>query len=308
MASETSTPRFPLDRLSKSQRASIKRFKERLFRVIRAILSYPSSIVGISIVSIFIILAVFAPYVAPYNPQRTFVIALLQPPTGTHILGTTHVGRDVFSQWVYGARVSLIVAFTSGFVVAVIGTTVGLVAGYYKGTVDLVIMRVVDVMYAIPATPLILVVALFFGSSVWNIIIAMALVLWRTVARIIRAQTLSLSERPFVKSARAAGASDLRIMYYHIAPNLLPLIFVETTFVMGFSIALEAGISFLGLGAQNTVSWGSMLQLTFTTGAIRSAWWWVLPPGIGITILILSFFYISRAIEEVTNPEAGRFE
>jgi peptide/nickel transport system permease protein len=164
-------------------------------------------------------------------------------------------------------------------------------------------MRIVDILYGIPATPFILILVIFFGTSIWNVILAMTLVLWRTMARVIRSQTLSLSERPFVKSARAAGASDLRIMFYHIAPNLLPLIMIETTIVVGWAIVLEAGISFLGLGASELISWGTMLQLTFASGAIRTAWWWVLPPGISITLLVMSFFYFSRIVEDITSPE-----
>jgi peptide/nickel transport system permease protein len=197
------------------------------------------------------------------------------------------------------------VGLLSGFSVVVIGTSVGLVAGYYKGTVDLVLMRVVDILYGISALPLILIVAMVVGSSVWVVIIGMMLILWRTLARVMRAQVLSLSERPFVKSARAVGASDLRIMYVHILPNLIPLMLIEGTFMMGSAILLEASISFLGLGASEVISWGLMLQLTFSTGAIY-AWWWIIPPGVSITLTVLAFFYVARGVEDVTNPEEAR--
>jgi peptide/nickel transport system permease protein len=266
---------------------------------------------GLIVVGLFTLMGLVGPYIAPYDPftshqTATGAQAILQPPSLEHPMGTTSLGRDVFSQWIFGVRVSLLVALLSGLSVLVVGTTVGLISGYYKGKIDLVMMRVVDILYAIPATPLILVIALFFGSSVWNVIIGMVLVLWRTMARVIRSQTMSLSERPFVKAARASGASDLRIMYVHIAPNLVPLMLVEGTFVMGAAIILEAGISFLGLGATEMVSWGTMLQLTFSSGAINQAWWWVLPPGLSITLLVVSLFYISRGIEDVTNPELNR--
>jgi peptide/nickel transport system permease protein len=231
---------------------------------------------------------------------------ILEPPSLDHPMGTTNLGRDVFSQWMYGGQVSLLVGLISGIAVVTIGTTVGLVSGYYKGTVDLVLMRIVDILYAIPATPLVLIVAMFYGSSVWNVVIAFALVLWRSEARAIRSQTLSLSERPFVKSARAVGSSDRRIMGIHILPNLVPLILIEGTFVTGAAIVLEAGISFLGLGATEMLSWGTMLQLTFSSGAINVAWWWVIPPGLSIMILVLSLFYISRGLEQITNPEIRR--
>lgn len=299
------------ERLSESQRITLELYKDRLFTGLWRFSQNRIAIVGLTFLILTFLMAILAPIVAPYEPLASLRLpngapATLQPPSRQFLMGTTHLGRDVFSQWLYGARISLLVAFCSGFVVFAVGTTVGLVAGYYKGTVDLVLMRLVDVLYGIPALPLVLVVALFFGSSVWNVIIAMVLVLWRTMARVVRSQTLTLAERPFVKAARAAGASDFRIMYIHILPNLIPLILIEATFVMGAAILIEAGVSFLGLGATETVSWGTMLELTFSSGAIREAWWWVLPPGLSITALVVAFFYISRGIEEVTNPELER--
>lgn len=294
--------------LTETQKGSLARNKERLLATAKAIASQPIALIGFGLLVFFVFLAVAAPLIAPYDPSRHFVMdtglpVSLEPPSSQHLFGTTHDGRDVFSQWVYGSRVSVMVGLLSGFVVMVIGTSVGVIAGYYKGTVDLVIMRIVDMLFGIPATPLVIVLAMLWGASVWNILIAMALVLWRTMARVIRSETLSLAERPFVKSARAAGASDFRIIVYHIIPNLVPLMLIETTIVVGAAIIIEAGVSFLGLGAVNMISWGSMLQLTFATGAIREAWWWMLPPGLSITLMVLSFFYISRAIEEVVNPD-----
>jgi peptide/nickel transport system permease protein len=297
--------------LSQGQRVELQLYKQRFLDGWRIFRQNRPAMFGLIIVGLVILIAIFAPLLAPYDPFATHqkangLPAILQPPTADHPMGTTNLARDVFSQWVYGSRVSLMVGFLSGATVLAIGTTVGLVSGYYKGKVDLVIMRIVDVLYAIPATPLILVIALFFGSSVWNVIIGMMLVLWRTMARVIRSQTMSLSERPFVKAAKASGASDLRVMYVHIAPNLVPLMLVEGTFVIGAAILIEAGISFLGLGATEMVSWGTMLQLTFSSGAINRAWWWVLPPGLSITLVVVSFFYISRGIEDVTNPQLNR--
>jgi len=293
-------------RLSKSQRASLGRYREQLLKTLGLLRDDRGALLSLGIIGAFVFMAIFAPYVTPYEPQASHVTdgdaRELEEPSLEHPFGTTSLARDVFSQWVYGTRISLLVGLLSGLSVMVIGTTVGIVAGYYKGTVDMVLMRVVDVLYGIPATPFILVLVLFFGTSVWNVIIAMILVLWRTMARVIRSETMSLAERPFVKTARAAGASDRRIMFLHIGPNLLPLIMIETTIVVAWSITLEAGISFLGLGATDMISWGTMLQLTFSSGAIRSAWWWVLPPGLGITLLVLAVFYLSRAFERITDP------
>lgn len=228
----------------------------------------------------------------------------MEPPSLRHPFGTTNIARDVFSQWIYGTRVVLLVGFLSAFAIVVIGSTVGVLAGYYKGTFDLIVMRVVDIAYGMPFVPLILVFVILFGPSLWNVILAFILVGWRSTARVVRSETLSLAERPFVKAARASGASDFRIIYYHLLPNLLPLIFIQATIVVSAAIVIEAGISFLGLGVQDTVSWGTMLQATFATGAIRTAWWWVIPPGVGITTLVLAFFYLSRAVEDITSPES----
>lgn len=296
--------------LTRSQQITLRLYREQLVSAFHTFAKNRLAMLGAIFILVTLFMAILAPMLAPYPPmavQETSVgtAAVLQEPSIQHPFGTTHLARDVFSQWIYGSQVSLLVGFLSGFSVMVLGTTVGLIAGYYKGTVDLFIMRFVDILYGIPAVPLILVVALFLGSSVWIVIIAMMTVLWRSMARIIRAETLSLSSQPFVKTARAAGATDFRIMTVHILPNLIPIILIEGTFTIGSAIIVEAGISFLGLGASSMISWGSMLQLTFSSGAIY-AWWWIIPPGVSITLLVLSFFYISRGIEDVTHPELDR--
>ncbi len=296
--------------LTRSQQITLQLYIEQFGRAFRTFAENRLAVLGTLIIFAAIVMAVFAPVLAPYPPfavQETSdgSAAILQEPSPKHLFGTNHLARDVFSQWIYGSRVSLLIGFLSGISVMVLGTTVGLISGYYGGTLDLIVMRFVDILYGIPAIPLILVVALFMGSSVWIVIIAMMTVLWRSMARIIRAETLSVSNQPFIKTARAAGASDFRIMAVHILPNLVPIILIEGTFTIGSAIIIEAGISFLGLGASEMISWGSMLQLTFSSGAIY-AWWWVIPPGVAITAVVLSFFYISRGIEDITHPSVGR--
>jgi len=297
------------DHLSDTQQASLKRMGERFRAVSSALWSDKMGKIGILIIVLYIFIGIFAPYIAPYETHTVQYSGeeslTLTEPSLDHPFGTDLQGNDIFSHWVYGSRLTLLVAFVSGFGVMVIGSTVGLISGYYKGATDLALMRIVDILYGIPATPLVLVLVLFFGTSIWTIILALLLVLWRTMARIIRSQTLSLANRPYVKAAKAVGAGDLRIIYLHIAPNLLPLILVETTFVMAGAIILEASVSFLGFGPQHMVSWGGMLELAYTTGAMRDAWWWVIPPGLGITTLVLAFFYISRALEDIVTVEPG---
>jgi peptide/nickel transport system permease protein len=226
----------------------------------------------------------------------------LAPPNARHWFGTDHLGRDLLSQNIYGSRIALLVGFLGAFLVVFIGTNIGLIAGYYRGRTDDILMRAVDVMYAIPFEPFALILVLLFDPSLTIVIASIALLIWRTVARIIRSQVLSLAERPFVKAARVAGASDLRIMYLHIAPNILPLIFLQLAIIVGAAIIAEATLSFLGLGPPQSISWGGILHNARLSGAWRTAWWWNLPPGGFIMITVMSVFFISRALEVIANP------
>jgi peptide/nickel transport system permease protein len=226
----------------------------------------------------------------------------LAPPSAQHWFGTDHLGRDLFSQNVYGSRIALLVGFIGATLVVLIGSNVGLLAGYYRGRTDTVLMRIVDVMYGIPFEPFAMILVLLFDPSLLIVIVAVSLLAWRTVARLIRSQVLSLAERPFVKAARIAGASDLRIMYLHIAPNVLPLVFLQLAIIVGASIIAEATLSFLGLGPPQSISWGGILHNARLSGAWRTAWWWNLPPGAFIMITVMAVFFISRALEVIANP------
>ncbi len=172
----------------------------------------------------------------------------LSPPTKDHWFGTTHLGRDIFSQTVYGSRTALLVGTLAAVMVTLIGANVGLIAGYFRGRLDNILMRIVDVMYALPFEPFAMVLVMIFRPSLAIVILAVGLLTWRSTARIIRSQVLSLANRPFVKAARVAGASDARILYVHIAPNVLPLALLQLAVSMAFAITAEATLSFLGLG------------------------------------------------------------
>jgi len=282
-----------------------------LNRQLQALQADPLALTGFIILACFVIVGIFAPYLAPYDPTEMLnrpdgALAFLDPPSPRHWLGTTDLGRDVLSQVIMGTRVALIVGFLAALLVTVIGTLIGLFAGYFRGWADDLLMRLVDLAYSIPFEPFAIVLVGLFRPSIWTIIIAISLLTWRAPARVIRAQVLSVAQRPFIKAARVAGASNLRIIFAHIAPNILPLTFVYMTIEFGIAIVAEASVSFLGFGDPHVESWGKILHLAFLTGAMRKAWWWAVPPGLCITLIVLSVFFISRGWEEIINPRLRR--
>jgi peptide/nickel transport system permease protein len=223
------------------------------------------------------------------------------PSGNTYVLGTDARGRDIFSQLIWGSRVALLVGFASAFFTISIGVIVGLVAGYLGGRVESILMRFTDVILVIPGLPLVIILAAVLGAGIGNIILVIAFVGWPGVARVIRAEVLSLKERPFIDSARVTGASNVRIMFRHVAPNVAPLAFLYMTFAVSGAILTEAALSFIGLGDVNTISWGIMLQDVSQSKALQ-AWWWLLPPGLAITMISLAFFLVGRAFDEIVNP------
>ena len=227
----------------------------------------------------------------------------VQPyPSGNQYwLGLDSQGRDIFSQVIWGSRIALLVGFLSAFFSVLIGVVVGLIAGYVGGKTESVLMRFTDVILVLPGLPLIITLAAVLGPSIFNIVLVIALLGWPGIARIIRAEVLSLKERPFIDSARVTGASTTRIVFRHIAPNVLPLAFLYMTFAVSGAILTEAALSFIGLGDINTMSWGIMLQLVSQSKAL-TAWWWLLPPGLAITLISLAFFLVGRAFDEIVNP------
>ena len=238
-------------------------------------------------------------YLAPLPPSWTR--STPYPSNNYYVLGTDARGRDIFSQLLWGSRVALLVGFASAFFSISIGVIIGLVAGYLGGRVESVLMRFTDVILVIPGLPLVIILAAVLGAGIGNIILVIAIVGWPGVARVIRAEVLSLKERPFIDSARVTGASNVRIMFRHVAPNVAPLAFLYMTFAVSSAILTEAALSFIGLGDVNTISWGIMLQDVSQSKAL-TAWWWLLPPGLAITMISLAFFLVGRAFDEIVNP------
>jgi peptide/nickel transport system permease protein len=266
------------------------------------------AVAGLAIIVFYVVVALVAPYVAPYGPyERIYAAdgtwADLQPPTAAHPLGTTEAAYDVLTQLLLGARIAMFVGILGAFMVAVIGTMVGIISGYYGGWVDEVVMRVVDVLYGLPFIPFVIVLVTVFGASVWNIILGISLLYWLSTARVIRSEVLTLRERPYVEAARAAGASDFRIMAVHILPNVIPLSALYAAIAVGYSIVAQASIAFLGFGDPTIPSWGVMLQRAFVTQSFGTAWWWVFPPGLSITLVVTGAYLVGRGYEEVVNPQ-----
>lgn len=265
---------------------------------------------GVGILALLAFLAVFGTLLAPYDPTARLrtpegTLAILEPPSLDYLIGTTNVGRDIFSQLLAGARAALIVGGVATVVEAFIGVALGLISGYFKGAVDSVVMRVVDVAYSLPLEPVAIVMLVFLGQDLWTMILAIVLLGWRSPARVIRTQVLSVSERTFVKGARAVGASDRRIIAKHILPNILPIAAVYLPVGFGNAILAEASISFLGFGDPDIITWGGMLHDAFAAGATRTAWWWALAPGLAITIIVSAVFFVTRAFEGILNPRLG---
>lgn len=263
--------------------------------------------ISLCIFGLCLLLAVIGPLIAPYGPsERCYDVAgkllRLVPPSWEHPLGTTVLGRDVLSQMLWGARTAMIVGLLTAAGTVVIGLNFGLVAGYFGGRIDAILMRITDIMLGLPFLPFIIVLLALTDRNIWTIILAMTFVMWRSTARIVRAEVMSLRERQFVAAARTTGASDTDILYREIAPNVMPLAVTSITFALAWAIITEASIGFLGFGDPNVVSWGSIIYDAYASQAMYRAPWWVVPPGVAIMVLVTSVYFIGRAYEEVINP------
>jgi peptide/nickel transport system permease protein len=266
----------------------------------------PMGLIGLAMLLVVLAMALFAPWIAPYDPYapvRVRIDTIFAPPSAEHPLGTDDGGKDVLSAFIHGSRVSLIVGFTASLITVAIGGAVGMLAGFYGGRVGTLLMRVTDIFLVIPDLPLYVVLVALLGPSLWNIILAIALLGWTSTARLVYAQVLSVKERQFVTRARAIGAPSLHIIRRHIFPQVLPLMLAQNALVISIAILSEAGLAFLGLGDPRLVSWGTMLNFAFGRGAVSvGAWWAILPPGLGIVWLVLAWTLLGYVIEEAINP------
>lgn len=261
------------------------------------------AMVGLGILVFFIFLALFGPFLAPYNPRTTSIELVLQSPSPSHPFGTDELGRDILSQVIYGTRISLYIGFAAAAISIVVGTIIGVASGYFGRKVDMILMRLTDVFLVIPFLVLIVILVAMLGPSLENIIIAIAITQWTSTARIIRSQTLSVKEKIFITRAKAIGSGDAHIISRHILPSVLPLVFANMVLVTSLSILSEAFLSFLGLGDPTHFSWGVIIRWAFVSGAASiGAWWYFLPAGLCIVLVVLAFTFIGNTMDEIFNP------
>lgn len=262
------------------------------------------AVTGSVILLIIIFSAIFAPVIAPYAPEHQDLLKRLQPPSAEHFMGTDKFGRDIFSRVLYGARVSLLVGFVSVVGAITIGTVVGAVAGYFKGFVDSLLMRFVDVVLSIPDIFLLITLVTIFKPGIDKLILIFALTGWTTTVRLIRSEFLSLRTREFVLAARTIGTKNHVIIFSHILPNCIGPIIVSATLKVGSVILAESTLSYLGFGIQPpTASWGNMLQDAQNFSIMVQAWWYPLFPGLLILLTVLCFNFLGDGLRDALDPK-----
>lgn len=262
--------------------------------------------IGLGVILFFTIVAVFAPLIAPYGP-KTIEFVPWEKPSAKHILGVNSYGQDLFSQLVFGTRVTLMVGIFAGLLTSLIGIAVGLISGYMGGLLGEALMRLVDVLLVIPTLAVMIVVASFVKDMrITGTILIIGALSWLWMARSIRSQTLSESKRDYIDAAKALGMGPFEIMFRELLPNIIPVVTANMVMVITTSMLTEAAMSFLGIGDPTLISWGKMLSIAFDNGAIMyNAWYWMLPPGLCIATLGYSFMLIGNSFLDIYANDRG---
>lgn len=261
------------------------------------------TVLGLISLCVFLTLGVIGPAVAPFG-AREFAGPAFAPPSRQFLLGTDNLGRDVFSQILLGTRVTLLVAFGAAGVSLLLGTALGAIAGYFGGVIDDVLSRVFEVVLTVPRLFLVLLAVAFLGTSVWITIGVIGLTIWPVTARIMRAEVLSVRERAFVTAARAGGLGELAILWRHVVPNSLTAVIANTSLQMAVAVLLEAGLSFLGLGDPNQITWGQIIHAG--QSYLKAAWWLTVMPGGVIVLLLVSLHLVGDGLSEAFDPTGSR--
>jgi len=261
------------------------------------------AMIGLTILIVLVFASVFAPLLTKYSPSAIDLQAYRLGPSREHWLGTDTAGRDVYTRLLYAGRVSLSVGLVAVTIYTVIGVVLGALAGYFGGWVDSVIMRLADVVLSFPSLIIIITLASVLGPSIYNVMLAIGLLGWPPIARLLRGQLLSLRETEFIVGARAIGSSDMRLIFRHMLPNAMAPVLVAATFGIAYAILIEAGLSFLGLGVQPpTPSWGNMLTDAQQLTVLEQMPWLWLPPGLMIALAVLSINFIGDGLRDALDP------
>lgn len=271
---------------------------------IRKFMKNKLALIGAIMLFMIILSALFAPWIAPYDPSQTDLVNKLAAPSAEHLLGTDRFGRDILSRLLYGGRISLLVGFASVFGALLIGTTVGAIAGYYGGIIDAILMRFVDIVISIPAIFLLITIVTIYQPSVSKLILVFAITSWTNTARLVRGEFLSLRTQDFVLASRTIGTKPIKIIFSHILPNALGPIIVSATLLVGSVILAEAALSYLGLGIQPpTASWGNMLEDAQNFTVLLRAPWYPTFPGLLILITVLCFNFVGDGLRDALDPK-----
>lgn len=273
---------------------------------LRAFMRHRLALFGAIVVLVLILIAIFAPLLAPYDPARVDLFATAQGPSRAHLLGTDDIGRDVLSRVIYGARVSLSVGLVSVTIYVTIGMVLGSVSGYFGGWVDSTIQRFTDAVMCFPSLIIIIAAVAIIGPSIYNVMIVIGLLTWPGICRLVRGQILTLREREFVEAARAMGASPSRVIFSHLLPNTIAPITVAATFGVAAAILTEAGLSFLGLGVQPpTASWGNMINTAQSAAVLQQMPWLWVPAGVMIALAVLSINFVGEGLRDALDPRSS---
>lgn len=289
---------------SEQLRRNLRRVKTKEF--FKEVWANKMARVGIIIIGFFALMAILGPIMMPF--KTTDIAAsrteIFNAPSMEHWLGTDNLGRDVLAYLINGSRSSLFVGLTATLIAMLLGTLIGISAGYLGGWVDTILMRITDFFLVLPWLPFCMVLASILGNSMWNIILVIGLTGWCGTARIIRAQTLSVKEQQYVERTKSIGAGKWHIMIKHILPNVFPLVFAEAILIVSSSILTETSLAFLGLGDPTNPSWGTMLNDAYSTGAMTvGAWWYFITPGVCVIMVALGFTLMGYAFDEILNPK-----
>lgn len=275
----------------------------RLFETIKSFLEIKNTIIGLILICIPLSMAIAPSSLAPYNPWKRVGKSFTKP-NDKFLLGTNDIGQDLLSELIYGARISMIVGFTAATVTVIIGLTIGLISGFAGGLVDELLTSLTDVVLLLPGLPLMIVLAALLGQGYHNMIFVMSITSWPGVTRMIRSQVLTIKEQTYVEAAKAIGCSKTWIILRYIMPQVMPLALANIILSIGGAMVAESSLSYLGLGDPINKSWGGILYWAQRTGAFSyGAWWWILPPGLIISISILGFTQIGFSLERIVNPK-----